>query len=257
MGIAKGLITAFWLQLAFCVAVIVMISRARKGAKVPPIYKVPGLDAMDEAIGRATEMGRPVHFSPGIMGVQDAQTLAALAVLGYIAKKCAEYGTQLIATNKVTTVYPIAEAIVRQAFVDAGKADAFKPEYVRFISEDQFAYTTGVTAIMRRERPAANIMIGSFWAETIIIAENAFKAGAIQIAGTANTFQIQVLMVSCDYVLIGEEMYAATAYLTKEPVLLGSLIAQDWAKALAEGLIIVGALLETIKSPLLKNILSR
>jgi len=38
-------------------------------------------------------------------------------------------------------------------------------------------------------------------------------------------------IVACDYTLIGEELYAASAYLGKEPVLLGSLKAQDYAKA--------------------------
>ncbi len=50
-----------------------MINRARRGMKIPELYKVAGLDALDEAIGRCTEMGRPVHFAPGFGEVQNAQ----------------------------------------------------------------------------------------------------------------------------------------------------------------------------------------
>lgn len=246
MAIAKGQVFAFWTELALCAAILVMIWRARKGLRIPDIAKVPGLDALDEAIGRATEMGRPIHYSPGIDGLQQPQTLASMSVLGYVAKQSARYGAKLIVTNKVSTVHPIAEAVVRQSYLEEGKGDEVRPETVRFISEDQFAYTSGVNGIMFRERPAANLMIGSFWAEAVIIAENAAAIGAIQIAGTTNTHQIPTFITSCDYVLIGEEMYAASAYLTREPVRMGSIVAQDFGKAVAVVLVLAATLFRTL-----------
>lgn len=257
MQFAKGYVFSFWLQLFYCAAILILIQRARKGMKIPNLYKVPGLDALDEAIGRCTEMGKPVHFSPGIGSVDNAQTLAAMSILGYVARQCAKYDTDLIATNRMTVVYPIAEEIVKQAYTEEGKPDAFKPENVRFISEDQFAYATGVTGIMYREKPAANILIGAFWAESLIFAEVGASAGAIQIAGTANTHQIPFFVAACDYALIGEEIYAASAYLTKDPVLMGSLIAQDWLKMVAAVLIVLGAVLQTAKITFLKDLLAK
>lgn len=257
MQFRAGYVFSFWLELLFCIAILVLIQRARKGMKIPTLYKVPGLDALDEAIGRCTEMGRPVHFSPGIGSVDNAQTLAALSILGYVARQCAKYDTELIATNRMTVVYPIAEEIVKQAYTEEGKPHAFKPENVRFISEDQFAYATGVTGIMFRERPAANLLIGAFWAESLIFAEVGSAAGALQISGTANTHQIPFFVAACDYALIGEEIYAASAYLTKEPVLMGSLIAQDWLKAVGAILIVLGALLQSFGATFLKTLLSK
>lgn len=245
MTIAEGLRFTFLVELVFCAAVLVMISRSRRGIKIPALYEVPGLEALDEAIGRATEMGRPVHFSPGIGAVSDAQTLAALSILGYVAKRCARYDTEIIATNRYTVVYPIAEEIVKQAFVEEGKMANYKVENVRFISEDQFAYASGVTGIMHREKPVANLLLGAFWAESLIFAEVGATAGAIQIAGTANTHQIPFFVAACDYTLIGEELYAASAYLTREPVLMGSLVVQDWGKMFAAVAIAIGVLLET------------
>lgn len=257
MSIVKGYVFAFWVELVYLAALLVMISRAKRGMKIPQIHKVAGLDAMDEAIGRCTEMGRPVHFSPGIGGVDNAQTLAALSILSYVARQCARYDTDLIATNRITVVYPIAEEIVKQAYTEVGKPENFKPENVRFISEDQFAYATGVTGIMYREKPAANILIGAFWAESLIFAEVGAAAGAIQISGTANTHQIPFFVAACDYCLIGEEIYAASAYLTKEPVIMGSLVVQDWGKMLGAVLIALGAVLATVNNPALKNLLSK
>jgi hypothetical protein len=257
MQLIQGYAFAFWFEVLFVAAVIVMIMRARQGVKIPEIYKVAGLDAMDEAIGRCTEMGRPVHYSPGIGDVQNAQTLAAMSILSYVAKQCATYDTELIMTNRNVIVYNMSEAVVKQAYIEAGKPDSFKVENVRWISNDQFAYATGVTGIMYREKPAANLLLGAFWAESLVFAEVGATAGAIQIAGTANTAQIPFFVAACDYCLIGEELYAASAYLGREPVLLGSLVAQDWGKMGGVVLIVLGTLLISAGSPFLKDLLAK
>ena len=257
MKIAEGQVFSLIALIIYCVAVVVMISRARKGMKLPELYKVPGLEALDEAIGRCTEMGRPLHFSPGIGGVDNAQTLAALSILGYVARECARYDTDIIVTNRITVVYPITEEIVKQAFMEEGKIDRFRPENVRFISEDQFAYASGVTGIMYREQPAANILVGAFWAESLIFAEVGAIAGALQIAGTANTHQIPFFVAACDYCLIGEELYAASAYLTREPILLGTIIVQDWGKMFAAACMVVGTILVTFNITWLGDILGK
>jgi hypothetical protein len=257
MTILKGYVFAFVVELVYVASLIIMINRARRGMKIPELYKVAGLDALDEAIGRCTEMGRPVHFAPGIGDVQNAQTLAAMSILGYVAKQCAKYDTDLIQTNRNIIVYPIAEAIIKQAYSEVGKLDNFKAENVRWISDDQFAYATGVTGIMHREKPAANLLLGAFWAESLIFAEVGANAGAIQIAGTANTAQIPFFVAACDYCLIGEELYAASAYLSKEPVLMGSLVAQDWGKMLGAVLITIGALITSAGSSALKDLLAK
>jgi len=257
MSIIKGYTFAFWLELVYVIALLVMIQRARSGIKIPELYKVAGLDALDEAIGRCTEMGRPVHYAPGIGDVQNAQTLAAMSILGYVAKQCAKYDTDIITTNRNPIVYPISEAIIKQAYSEMGKLDNFKPENVRWISNDQFAYATGVTGIMHREKPAANLLLGAFWAESLIFAEVGSIAGAIQIAGTANTAQIPFFVAACDYCLIGEELYAASAYLSKEPVLMGSLVVQDWGKMAGVLLIVLGTLITSAGNPVIKNLLAK
>lgn len=258
MGLIKpGLVASFLLELVFCAAVIMLITRARKGQKVPSIRKVAGLDAMDEAIGRATEMGATVHFSPGIGSIDNAQTLAALSILGHVARMCAKYDTRLIQTNRNNVVYSVAEEVVKQAYADSGKSDAFNADDVRFISEDQFGYASGCIGIMNREKVRANILIGAFWAESLIFAEVGSQVGSIQIAGTANTHQIPFFIAACDYALLGEEIFAASAYLTREPVLIGCLIGQDWGKMVAVALIVVGALMATAGNKQLGTLLNK
>ena len=242
---AKDMIATFWMDVLFCAAVLTMIARSRAGKRIPVINKVAGLEALDEALGRATEMGRPVHYSPGIGDLQNAQTLASFSTLTYVARKCAKFDTSIIVTNRTPSVYPITEEIVRQAYVQEGKLDKYVVDSVRFYSSEQFAYASACVGMMNRERPAANVLLGGFWAESLVIAEVGSQIGAIQIAGTANTHQIPFFVAACDYCLIGEEIYAAGAYLSKDPVLMGNLIAQDWAKMALTVIILVGALIAT------------
>jgi hypothetical protein len=255
--IAAGYVSAFFLEFAFLITVLVVINRAKRGLKIPSVQKVAGLDALDEAIGRATEMGRPVHFSPGIGYVDNAQTLAAFSILSYVARACAKYDTGLIVTNRYSVVHPITDGIVREAYIEAGKPESFVPDNIRFLSEEQFAYASGVTGIMLREKPAANLLLGAFWAESLIFAEVGNSIGSIQISGTANIAQIPFFVAACDYCLMGEELFCASAYLSKDPVLLGNLIAEDWGKMVIIALICIGAILETFGNPALTNLLAK
>jgi hypothetical protein len=98
---------------------------------------------------------------------------------------------------------------------------------------------------MIRERPAANLYMGYFFAEALILAETGAATGAIQIAGTDADTQIPFFVTACDYTLMGEELYAATAYLSREPMLLAQLKAQDLGKLLVAAIMGVGALAAT------------
>ena len=237
-----------------CGLILWFIFHAKRGKELF-IRRIAGLSAVDEALGRATEMGRPVLFLPsgGLAAVSDIQTLAGLIILGRVAKKTAEFDTPLLVPVSDPLVMTLAREIVKTSYTDAGRPDAFRPENIRYLTNEQFAYTAGVDGIMLRERPAANFMIGTFYAESLILAETGYSTGAIQIAGTAQISQLPFFVAACDYTLIGEEIYAASAYLSKEPVLLGSLKGQDWGKAIAILAVVLGVILETaaLKAPVL------
>ncbi|MHC4471852.1 MAG: DUF6754 domain-containing protein [Planctomycetota bacterium] len=227
------------LMVAFFAFVLYYTAAAKKGKDLY-VRPIGGLSAMNEAVGRATEMGRPVLYVPGIAEIEDIQTIAAIVILSEVSKLAASYDTRTIVPCRNPLVFPIAEETVKNAYADAGRPDAFNRDDVRFLSMDQFAFTAGVTGIMLREKPATNIYLGAFWAESLILAETGFLAGAIQIAGTANVSQLPFFVAACDYTLIGEELYAASAYLSKQPALLGSLKGSDLAKLVWGVIIFLG-----------------
>ena len=229
----------------FFAVIIYFIGRAKKGKSLF-IRRIAGLDAIEDAVGRATEMGKPVLFIPGIEDVDQIQTVAAMIILGNVAKMVAAYDIPLFVPICRPFVVPVAEERVKEGYASAGRPDAYNPDNVRYISDEQFAYAAGVQGIMLRDRPAANLMFGSFFAESLMLAETGFLTGAIQVAGTANIHQLPFFVVACDYTIIGEELFATSAYLSKEPKLLGSLKGSDLAKAIIVGILALGAIFETL-----------
>jgi hypothetical protein len=138
---------------------------------------------------------------------------------------------------------------VKSSYQDVGRADAYSPDQVRYVTTEQFAYVAAVNGMMLRDRPAANLLLGAFFAESLLLAETGHSIGAIQIAGTANVHQMPFFVVACDYTLIGEEYYAASALLSNEPLLLGSLKSADIVKLLLIVAIVIGCILYTFGNP--------
>ena len=230
------------LTFLFCLTVVLLIRSARRGRSFY-IRPIPGLSAVDEAIGRATEMGRPILFVCGLGVASEVATLAAFTLLGRVAKKTAQYQTQLIVPCYDALVMTICQEIVKSSYLDAGRPDLYRQDDVFFLTQEQFSYTAAVNGIMVRERPATNFYIGKFYAESLVLAETGNIAGSIQIAGTDEMVQIPFFIAACDYTLIGEELYASSAYLSQEPPLLGTLKAQDYGKAIGMILILVGSIM--------------
>ncbi|MDZ4182326.1 MAG: DUF6754 domain-containing protein [Candidatus Cloacimonadaceae bacterium] len=233
-------------SIIFGLSVVVFVNLAKRGKDLY-IRSIAGLQEIDNAIGRATEMGRPMLYCMGNGGLSDVATLASLGILGLVAKKAAEYDTKIIVPCYDYIVMPIAQEIVREAHYSVGRPDSYDKNSVFYLTNAQFAYVAGVNGIMIRERMATNFFMGFFAAEALLMTETGNMVGAVQIAGSDAITQIPFFITTCDYTLIGEELYAASAYLNREPMLLGTLKAQDYFKFLILSCVIVGAILATFE----------
>ncbi len=239
-----GRVGMFVITVLLALVIFWYIERGKRGRPLF-IREIAGLSAVEDAVGRATEMGRPVLYIPGIMDMDDIQTIASMVILGRVAAKTAEYGANLLVPNTRSVVMSVAQEVVKEAYLQVGRPDAFRRENINYLTDDQFGYAAGVDGIMVRQRPAAIFLLGTFYAESLILAETGKSVGAIQIAGTAMVSQLPFFIAACDYTLIGEELFAASAYLSREPKLLGSLKGQDAAKLVIMILIVVGVLAAT------------
>jgi hypothetical protein len=235
---------AFIAVIVFSIGILLYTQWAKKG-KTLFIRKIPGLDAVEEAVGRATEMGRPVLFIPGIDELDQMDTIAGVSILGRVSKITAQYETPLMVPVRYPLVYAAAQEVVEQSYIEMEKKDAYEKDMVRYVAGEQFAFTATVNGYMMREKPATNIFMGAFFAESLLLAETGNAAGSIQIAGTARPEQLPFFIAACDYTLMGEELFAASAYLSHEPIMLGGLKGQDLMKLIIVAAIIIGVILVT------------
>lgn len=221
-----------WFGIVFTYMIVAFvlfnIARAKKGKDLF-IRRIAGLNAIDEAIGRSTEMGRPVLMVPGL-GSLDAISVQALNIFAYVSRTAARFATPIRICCADAAVYTVAQEIIRDTYQQEGLIERYDLDSVRFISDRQFAFAAGVSGTILREQTAATFFMGNFYAESLIFAETANSVGAIQVASSTQLTQTPFFIAACDYVLIGDEFYAASAYLTRQPVLVGSLIGQDWSK---------------------------
>lgn len=210
------------------------------------IRRIAGLEALDEALGRATEMGKPVLFAHGLASMGSVSTIAAINVLSRVANRTAEFNTELRVANNDPVVLAVSREVVKESYLNAGRPDAYSEDMVFMVATEQFSYAAALDGMMVRDRPATNILMGYFFAESLLLAETGASIGAIQIAGTDSYTQLPFFITTCDYTLMGEELYAASAYLSREPKLLGSLKGQDIGKAVLLIAMILGTLLATV-----------
>lgn len=216
-----------------------------KAKKNPHIFlrKIAGLEAVEEAVGRSTEMGKPILYLTGAYDIDAISTISSINILSHVSKTVANYDSRIIIPCRYPVAMTVCQEVVRESYLNAGRIDHYNERDIFFIAGQQFSFTAAVSGVMMREKPAANFLLGTFGAESLILAETGAMTGAIQISGTDSIYQIPFFVVACDYCLIGEELYAASAYLSREPKLIGTLKAQDLGKILLVFLLVFGLIL--------------
>lgn len=242
----------------FLAALVIAMERAKRGW-MPYCRPIVALAAIEEGVQRAAEMQRPVHFSPGQGAMerssQSPGILAGLAVLGHIAEMCAKYRVQLMVSLYAPETVPMADEILKTAYLRAGYADEYSRErIINFYPGDSFR--AAAMGLIERERPAANFLIGSYAAESLLLAETGHRVGALQVGGTQRESQLPFLVAICDYVMIGEEMLVSSAYLSEDRIVMASFAGQDVGKLMSIGLIVLGSILTTAGITVLQDFLN-
>jgi len=191
-------------------------------------------------------MGQPLLYVSGLAGVSSISTIASMLVLGHLARRTAAYETPLLVPCNDPLVMAAEREIMREAYLEGGRPEAFRPEDIFFVTDSQFGYVAAVDGMIMRDRPAACFYMGYFYAEALVLAETGNIAGCVQIAGTDADTQLPFFITACDYTLMGEELYAAGAYLSRHPMLVAQLKGQDIGKTLLAALLALGMILATL-----------
>jgi len=225
--------------------------------KYRKLLRVPGLEWLKEGVGRAEEMGKPILYSTGVgSGGLNSDSaphhLAGINIMGYVAGLAAETQTRFMFLAGHPELIPLANGILKEAAIQAGTPEWYNEDMVLFPGSGGFR-AMGIRT-MEDERPATIYWIGIFWATALILSETGNYIGALQIAGQPDRFNLPFQIAACDYVMMAEEMYVTSAYVSKNEALIGSVTALEFSKLVFIGIIIIGVLLSTLGINWLNNI---
>lgn len=235
--------------LIFMAAIYFFTLRARSG-RTPILRRIQAFEMLKGLPGRAIEAGREVHLSLGVGSVVNettADSLAGLAVLDYLAQQAAATGVSPAISMADPTVMLFAQNALRAAHANDDERAEEAYRNIRWMASQPAAYAAGVMSLLNIDRVEANIMVGNFGDEYLLMGETAAQQDIAHIGGTSNPNTLPFIYASAQETLLGEEIYAAGAYLQKRPGHLGSLAAQDMMRWLIALLILGGIILASVR----------
>jgi len=217
-------------------------------ARTINLRDLPAYDTLPGMLGETVEAGKAVHVSFGGSAVREESTLSALAsaeLLYQVAERVVIGDQSTLVTLSDPLTLTLAQDTLRRAYKVRGRAANYRPIraqwYPQGPSSLAFAAAAGIAIV--DEPISANVLLGRFGPELMLIAENAQRtnqrivAQSDQIEGQAVAYAISQTP------LIGEELYVGGAYLTRTPVLLGGVAALDALRAIVVVLIFLAALI--------------
>lgn len=219
---------------------------ARRGGAARSAREVRAFSRLREAIGRAVEEGTRLHLSSGHGGVitpQSASTLAALTLLRRAADLTSASDRPPVATAGESLTTLLADDLLQAAY---RTATGLQAPFIggRLSGLTPFSYAAGALPVMYDEAVSANILLGHFGLEAALLTDAAERKHAFTIAGSDSLSAQSVFYATAEEALLGEDLYAASAYLHPAPMHLASLRAQDVLRWLIVLIVLVGALLK-------------
>ncbi len=234
----------------------------KRGLKIS-LRPIASYTALQSLLAQSAETGQPVHVSLGVSGIADqftADTMAGLTTLEYVADRSAISASPPIITVANPTALPAAQDVLRRAYVRHGYAEEYDPARARFIAPnsvlnsatfptsqgDATAYAAGTMRLLAQQKLTANVMVGRFGDEFLLLGEVGAQRGIIQIGGTSAERVLPLVYATVQHPLIGEEIYAGGAYLLQKPAHLSSLFAQDLMRWVLTGIVLIAVLFKAL-----------
>jgi hypothetical protein len=232
-------------------ALLFLQTRRIQDGEVVGLRPLRGYQALTSQVGRAVESGRRVHFSLGSAGLNSATaptSLAALAALDYLAQDGAASDVPPIVTVGEATLLPAAQDQLRGAYARAGRSRNYSNTMAEFVapSTSPMAYAAGVSYTVQHTNTGSNLLMGHFGPEIGIILEAAGRENTDQIVGSDDLTALAVGAAMSDELIIGEELFAAGAYLTGTPSQIASLRLQDIMRVVVVVVILLFAIFNLV-----------
>lgn len=182
------------------------------------------------AIGLSIEDGTRLHISLGrgdLTSSRGPAGLAGLSVIRDVAERTSVSDKPLVATTGDPALALLAQDTIRAGYQAAGVGELFPPTSGRLSGMGPFGYAAGAMPVVSDENVSANVLIGNFGSEVGLLTESADRESVLTVAASDDLNAQAVLFASAQEPLIGEETFAAGAYLGTGASHMASLTVQD------------------------------
>jgi hypothetical protein len=223
-----------------------MFFQRRSPAKLRPI---PALTRLYRSIGLSVEDGTRLHASIGrgrLLGASGGTSLAALSMLRYLSERTAASDRPSVATAGDAALSLLAQDTLRAGYQAAGAEDLFQLSSGRLSGLTPFSYAAGAMPVISDENASTNVLMGNFGPEVALLVEAAERVNVPSLGGSDDLSAQAVLFAATPEPLIGEELFAAGAYLEGGPAHAASLVTQDVLRWSLVGLLVLGAALKLV-----------
>ncbi len=217
------------LWIAFSVALLLVLYFLR--LRVPGRFRdLAALARLKQAVGLSVEEGSRLHAALGhgnLINPASGSSLAGLAMLRYLAERTSVGDLPPVATAGEASLALLAQDTLRTAYQVAGAPELFDPTTGRLAGLNPFGYAAGVLPMIQDEGVSTVILLGHFGPEAGLIADVGERVNAAVLGSSDDLNAQSVLFATSHEPLIGEELFAAGAYLGAGAVHDASLTFQD------------------------------
>jgi hypothetical protein len=237
----------FFLIMALMILALTLLGR-RAGARPRILRRIDAFQSLPTTVGQAVETGRRLHISLGTgqVGLADtAVTVAGLTVLDQISAAAAVSDRPPVVTTSDGAAMLLAQDTLRSVYARQNALARYDPESAQVVGLTPVAFGAAQTTLPGDEAVAGAVLIGAAGSEAVLLAEGGQRAGVTTLAGADSVATQAMLYTTADHPLIGEEVFANSAYIGGQPSFIASLTAQDLARVFIAGLIVIGVVVAT------------
>ncbi len=230
--------------LALILAGLILVFNLMLRGRWPVFRELPGYDAVHSDVAASVEAGTRVHMALGegqIIGPGAEAELAGLSALAKIAQAASVSDRPPVATSSDGITSLLAQDVMYSTYRQMRAEERFDHDLGRLAGLGPAGYTAGAMITPAAERASATFLIGAMGAEAALIADTGAQHGSV-IAAVTDPVGQAAAFATTDNPLLGEELFAAGAYLKVSHAHAASLQAQDVLRWIAIGAILLGAL---------------
>ena len=237
------------LFILLCLGLILFFFFSSRGRTKPNLREIQAFRRLRREVDLAVEAGKRLHISLGRGTINDLQGGAAfigLTILDRSARAASNGDRPPMVSSGDGVLTILSQDTLQYTYQSLVAEQRYDPTNARLTGLTPLAYAAGCVPIIQDEHVSANIFAGHLGTEVALLTEAGERSQSLTVAGTDSIHAQAVLFASSDEPLLGEELYAAGAYLGAGMAHSASLRMQDIVRWVLIAAILIGAFITLI-----------